>query len=222
MEIYKYGKIIFKNHNYIILESHSAGHIIYVANTERFEKGETRRIYLYHWESEYQKTTYGFENFWERILFEDLITINGIGPKTAINFLSHGWEKSMIYISEGNWEQIAKYPYITPKIARQIVFDFEKKYKKMVESMKSRQQNSESEVDGDEIVENLAQELENATSASKLDMKMSSDLEETLRVLGFKKKQIDLALSVVEPNENFELLVEQAIKIISNAREFRN
>ncbi|CNS13459.1 Uncharacterised protein [Salmonella enterica subsp. enterica serovar Typhimurium str. DT104] len=41
-------------------------------------------------------------------------------------------------------------------------------------------------------------------------------------MLGFKPRQIDYALTKVEPNENFENLIENAIKIISNAREFRN
>ncbi|WGI36399.1 Holliday junction branch migration protein RuvA [Mesomycoplasma lagogenitalium] len=216
MEIYKIGKIVSKNKNYIILESNFIGNLIYVANSERFIKGENRKIYIYKWENEYQKTTYGFENFRERILFEDLVNISGIGPKTAISVLNESWEKIMLLISEGDWEKLSKFPYISQKTAKQIVFEYQKKYQRIIETMRKNNDegNDENKDDNNSIQSNLF--------TGKLDYKVASELEDTLKILGFQKKQIDLAVSSVEPNENFEILVENAIRIISNAREFRN
>ncbi|MGZ9413188.1 Holliday junction branch migration protein RuvA [Mycoplasma sp. 480] len=216
MEIYKIGKIVSKNKNYIILESSSTGHLIYVVNSDKFEKGENRKVYIYNWENDYQKTTYGFENFRERILFEDLLTISGVGPKTALSFISEGWEKGINLIAEGDWERLSKYTYISQKIARQIVFDFQNKYRKILSNLKSK----EEKVD-ENSTENESHEFENESN-SKLDFKVMSELEDTLKVLGFQKRQIDYAISSLEPSENFEFLVEEAIKLISNAREFRN
>lgn len=46
MEIYKFGKIISKSKNYLILEQNYVGHLIYVPNIDRFEKDESKNIYL--------------------------------------------------------------------------------------------------------------------------------------------------------------------------------
>ncbi|SFW05632.1 Holliday junction DNA helicase RuvA [Chlamydia abortus] len=36
------------------------------------------------------KVTYGFETFKELVMFEDLISLQGLGPKTAITILNEG------------------------------------------------------------------------------------------------------------------------------------
>ncbi|VEU59803.1 Holliday junction branch migration protein RuvA [Mesomycoplasma neurolyticum] len=210
MEIYKIGKIVSKNKNYIILDKGGIGYIIYVANTEIYNKGEVRKVFVFNWENEYTKTTYGFDNMKERILFEDLLSINGIGPKVALSFLKEGWEKCSLLISEGNEEKIAKIPYISNKIAKQIVFQFQNKYLKVLQNYSKNLPNTN--------------EIDNIININKnnLDDKVAFELKDTLKILGFKTKQIDLAISSIKPNDNFELLVEEAIKIISSAREFRN
>lgn len=217
MQIYKIGKIVSKNKNYLILEQGSNGFLIYVPFIERFNKDETRKIYVYEYENDYSKITYGFENFKERILFEDLISIQGIGPKTAISALNHGWTKIIDYIILGQWKNIAKIQYVSEKNAKQVVFEFQKKYAKMAETTKTIQNNGDSNKlpTDEEIIEQIFQK-------TNLEQKIAVELENTLKTLGFQKKQINYALANVEPSENFEHLIEQAIKIISNAREFRN
>ncbi|WP_033160803.1 Holliday junction branch migration protein RuvA [[Mycoplasma] collis] len=210
MEIYKIGKIVSKNKNYVILDKNGTGYIIYVSDTNIYNKGENRKIYVYNWENDYSKITYGFDNMRERILFEDLLSINGIGPKIAMSFIGEGWETCSLLISEGNEEKIAKIPYINNKIAKQIIFQFQNKYIRVLQNY------SKNIITGNE--------LDNSINVTKhnLEDKIAFELKDTLKILGFKTKQIDYAISTIKPNENFELLVEEAIKIISNAREFRN
>ncbi|CRH78931.1 holliday junction DNA helicase [Chlamydia trachomatis] len=64
--------------------------MIYVADIKRFNKDDLRKIFIYDVVNEYKKTTYGFENFKELIIFEDLISLQGLGPKTAISLLNLG------------------------------------------------------------------------------------------------------------------------------------
>jgi len=90
MTIYKYGKIMHVNTNYLILDHNGNGELIYVPNIERFKKDEVRKVFISSIENEYTKTTYGFENFKELVLFEDLISLQGLGPKTAISILNEG------------------------------------------------------------------------------------------------------------------------------------
>ncbi|CAT04963.1 Holliday junction DNA helicase RuvA [Mesomycoplasma conjunctivae] len=217
MQIYKIGKIVSKNKNYLILEQAGNGYLIYTPNIERFNRDEKRKIYVYEFENDYSKITYGFDNFKERILFEDLISIQGIGPKTAMIALNIGWQKIIDYIAAGDWKSLSKIQYISDRNAKQIIFEFQKKYTKLIESAKNQTTTQENNTkQADEVID------EHLMQKTLLEQKTAIELEDTLKILGFQKRQINYALANVEPTESFEHLIEEAIKLISNAREFRN
>ncbi|AAZ44504.1 Holliday junction ATP-dependent DNA helicase RuvA [Mesomycoplasma hyopneumoniae] len=221
MQIYQFGKIVSKNKNYLILENHGSGYLIYVPRIDRFSRDENRKIYIYEHENDYTKITYGFASFRERILFEDLISIQGVGPKTAISALNSGMQNLINLIAANDWKTLAKIPYLSEKNAKQIVFEFQKKYERFNENHKN--QTEETNQDSQEKELEKKDDLADITiQKSNLEDKTAANLEDTLKMLGFKPRQIDYALTKVEPNENFENLIENAIKIISNAREFRN
>ncbi|OWG14019.1 Holliday junction branch migration protein RuvA [Mesomycoplasma hyopneumoniae] len=221
MQIYQFGKIVSKNKNYLILENHGSGYLIYVPRIDRFSRDENRKIYIYEHENDYTKITYGFASFRERILFEDLISIQGVGPKTAISALNSGMQNLINLIAANDWKTLAKIPYLSEKNAKQIVFEFQKKYERFNENHKNQTEETNPETQEKELEKE--DDLADITiQKSNLEDKTAANLEDTLKMLGFKPRQIDYALTKVEPNENFENLIENAIKIISNAREFRN
>ncbi|MCI8283457.1 Holliday junction branch migration protein RuvA [Mesomycoplasma hyopneumoniae] len=221
MQIYQFGKIVSKNKNYLILENHGSGYLIYVPRIDRFNRDENRKIYIYEHENDYTKITYGFASFRERILFEDLISIQGVGPKTAISALNSGMQNLINLIAANDWKTLAKIPYLSEKNAKQIVFEFQKKYERFNENHKNQTEETNPETQEKELEKE--DDLADITiQKSNLEDKTAANLEDTLKMLGFKPRQIDYALTKVEPNENFENLIENAIKIISNAREFRN
>lgn len=221
MQIYQFGKIVSKNKNYLILENHGSGYLIYVPRIDRFNRDENRKIYIYEHENDYTKITYGFASFRERILFEDLISIQGVGPKTAISALNSGMQNLINLIAANDWKTLAKIPYLSEKNAKQIVFEFQKKYERFNENHKNQTEETNPETQEKELEKK--DDLADITiQKSNLEDKTAANLEDTLKMLGFKPRQIDYALTKVEPNENFENLIENAIKIISNAREFRN
>lgn len=197
MEIYKIGKISYIGKNYLILEANFSGWKVNIAQPFRFITGENRRIYIYQHNNEYSNTLYGFDTLKEKILFEDLLTLQGIGPKTALNILENDWEKIALHISAGDEEALSYLNHITPKIARQIVFNFENKYKFLMKK------------DNVEYVEESKK------------IKQTSEVSNTLKTLGFKENQIDFAMSKIEISPNIENMIEEAIKVISNEREFR-
>lgn len=197
MLIYKIGKIVHVRNNYIILESNYSGDLIYVANSSRFIKDEIKKVYIFNHSNEYSQTSYGFDSFKEKIFFDDLISVPGIGPKTAMSILENGWENVMKIISEGNWTKLSKMPYISLRNAKQIVLEFQSKYQKFL--------NQNSTTNTDEMKEsNFLEQNKN-----------SNQVENTLKVLGFKKNQIDYAISQIKLNDNVELMVEEAIKTIA-------
>ena len=201
MTIYKYGKIMHVNTNYLILDHNGNGELIYVPNIERFKKDEVRKIFISSIENEYTKTTYGFENFKELVLFEDLISLQGLGPKTAISILNEGWEKIINLIANGNKNELEKINYVSSRVANNIVSNYQSKYAKFVEKL----------VNG-----------EDWKAKNKVSNSYNNQFEETMKMLGFKTQQIKYALEKIKITENIEQCVEDAIKLISqNQHEIR-
>ena len=201
MTIYKYGKIMHVNTNYLILDHNGNGELIYVPNIERFKKDEVRKVFISSIENEYTKTTYGFENFKELVLFEDLISLQGLGPKTAISILNEGWEKIINLIADGNKDELEKINYVSSRVANNIVSNYQTKYAKFVEKL----------VNG-----------EDWKAKNKVSNSYNNQFEETMKMLGFKTQQIKYALEKIKITENIEQCVEDAIKLISqNQHEIR-
>ncbi len=201
MTIYKYGKIMHVNTNYLILDHNGNGELIYVPNIERFKKDEVRKVFISSIENEYTKTTYGFENFKELVLFEDLISLQGLGPKTAISILNEGWEKIINLIADGNKDELEKINYVSSRVANNIVSNYQSKYAKFVEKL----------VNG-----------EDWKAKNKVSNSYNNQFEETMKMLGFKTQQIKYALEKIKITENIEQCVEDAIKLISqNQHEIR-
>lgn len=201
MTIYKYGKIMHVNTNYLILDHNGNGELIYVPNIERFKKDEVRKVFISTIENEYTKTTYGFENFKELVLFEDLISLQGLGPKTAISILNEGWEKIINLIADGNKDELEKINYVSNRVANNIVSNYQSKYAKFVEKL----------VNG-----------EDWKAKNKVSNSYNNQFEETMKMLGFKTQQIKYALEKIKITENIEQCVEDAIKLISqNQHEIR-
>lgn len=201
MTIYKYGKIMHVNTNYLILDHNGNGELIYVPNIERFKKDEVRKVFISSIENEYTKTTYGFENFKELVLFEDLISLQGLGPKTAISILNEGWEKIINLIADGNKDELEKINYVSSRVANNIVSNYQSKYAKFVEKL----------ING-----------EDWKAKNKVSNSYNNQFEETMKMLGFKTQQIKYALEKIKITENIEQCVEDAIKLISqNQHEIR-
>ena len=184
--LYRLGKVVNKNKSYLILESNYTGYVIYTPNIDQFELDKFQKIFIYeHW-NDYDHTYYGFKDFKERLFFEDLLSIPGIGPKTALAILAHNWNYVLDLIINGEYQELAKLPYVSIKTARQIVFEFQAKYK--------------------------------AILAKKYESKNKLEVYKTLKTLGFNQKQIDAISSQIQENDNLDLMVEQAIELISNAQ----
>lgn len=130
--LYKLGKVVSKAKSYLIFESNNNGYVIYTPNVDAFELDKFQKIFVYDYENEYVHTYYGFKEFKERLFFEDLLTISGIGPKTALSILSNNWKYVLDLIANGDYEEIAKLPYVGIKSAKQIVLEFQPKYKSIL------------------------------------------------------------------------------------------
>lgn len=134
MTIYKIGKIINIDKDYVIFENNDIGELINIPDVKRFKEGEARKIFISSIENEYTKTTYGFEDIKELILFEDLISLQGIGPKKAMLLLNNGWKTIANWLADNYRDKIHSITYISPRAWGEISDYYSKKYQKWVEN----------------------------------------------------------------------------------------
>lgn len=84
MIAYLKGKIILSGGNSLILETGGVGFKIFCTKNYDGEK----EFYIHEVIREDCHDLYGFEKYDELILFEKLISVNGIGPKAGLNIMS--------------------------------------------------------------------------------------------------------------------------------------
>ncbi len=128
MYAYIKGKITEIEPNYVTLENNNIGYLIISPNPFSYQIDEEVKIYIHHYLREDMDNLYGFRSKLERSLFIDLISVSGIGPKSALAILSLGEpEKILIAIEAGDVKFLTKFPGIGPKSAQQIILDLKGK-----------------------------------------------------------------------------------------------
>ena len=87
---YLKGKIISSKPTHILLDVNGVGYTIRISiNTfERISGNETVSLYIHTNVKEDAITLFGFYSEAEKEMFELLISINGVGPKSALSLLS--------------------------------------------------------------------------------------------------------------------------------------
>jgi Holliday junction DNA helicase RuvA len=93
MTLYKIGKVVSQKEKYIIFESNYTGETIFVSSFNKYPLDKVIKLFVYQYKSEYTSDMYGFKTFNERYLFMDLISLAGVGPKTAILILNNDYQK---------------------------------------------------------------------------------------------------------------------------------
>jgi len=128
------GKLIKKQTNSIIVDVNGLGYKIHISlNTYDKLPGLKENVSLdtYFSVSENSQNLYGFHDILEKDLFEMLISISGIGPKTAITLLSavqpNEFKSRLI---AGEVKMLTDLPGIGPKTARRIIIELKDKFVK--------------------------------------------------------------------------------------------
>lgn len=115
---------------YIVVENNGIGYLINVANPFRFKTDETKqeKIYLHQVVRENEIALYGFSDFNEKQLFLKLISVSGIGPKSALAILANEDHNGFVSaINNDDDAYLTKFPGIGKKTAKQIILDLKGK-----------------------------------------------------------------------------------------------
>lgn len=186
---YLRGKILNKLSNSVILLVNNIGYKIYVGDIfyDSLKKNSEAEFYIYHVVREDASDLYGFKGLEELDLYEMLLSVSGIGPKSAMNVLSIA---SISDIKEsivrGDSALLVKVSGIGKKTAERLILELK-----------------------DKLLKKGSYDLDNNTSFSGDDI-------DALLVLGYSLSEAREALNQVDPTiSDVSARIKEALKKMS-------
>jgi Holliday junction DNA helicase RuvA len=120
------GTILLKAEDHLLVDVHDLGYRIYVTKTciSETKKDEKIELFLYQHIREDASDLYGFKNEDELELFEKLISVSGVGPKSGLAILSLAPSDSIRQaIAQGDDGMLTKVSGIGGKTAQRIILE---------------------------------------------------------------------------------------------------
>jgi Holliday junction DNA helicase RuvA len=125
------GKILEKHPNQVIVDAGGVGYDVTIpisTYSSLPDTGSEVRLRIHTHVREDALSLYGFLTQEEKILFEKLIDVSGIGPRLAVTVLSGLATKDLIAsIRHGQVEQLVRIPGVGKKTAERIVLELRDK-----------------------------------------------------------------------------------------------
>ena len=198
MYAYIKGSLEIKTQNYVVIETSGIGYKIFMSETAIEKLGETGKevkIYTYLRVREDDMSLYGFNTNEELRMFELLLSVSGVGAKTAISMLSNITPSSFaLAVITNDVAKIKSLPGIGPKGAQRIILELKDKIK--TEEAVSEDKNLKIE---SVIIDN--EKMQEAMSA--------------LQVLGYSRKEIEQAIVKVDTSLTIEEIIKEGLKNLS-------
>ncbi len=185
------GRLIEKNPTNVVVECGGVGYFVFISlNTfSGLGNDESIKIYTKHIVREDAQLLYGFATIEERTMFEQLISVSGIGPNTAMIMLSSLVPEEIAHaIQVEDVKTIQGIKGIGVKTAQRVIIDLKDKMLKMNFSSENM------------FVQNNTNRFDALTA---------------LVSLGFDKKSAEKAIDKVAQGEDaVEKLIKEALKIL--------
>lgn len=114
--------------NSIVLEVNDIGYQVFVPNSYDYKLEEFTTVYIHQAIKEDSNFLYGFRQKDEKEMFLKLLSVSGIGPKSALSIMASGTVNEIASaIEAGDSKKLTKFPGIGPKAASQIILDLKGK-----------------------------------------------------------------------------------------------
>ena len=124
------GPIAASGSDYVIVDTHGVGYMVYVPKPllARLNDGDQVTLYTNLVVREDSLTLYGFESWVQRLLFDQLLAVSGIGPKVAMNLLSSlSPDDLRTALASGDVVRLSTVPGIGRKTAERMVLELKGK-----------------------------------------------------------------------------------------------
>lgn len=191
------GTLAEKNQSFVVIDVHGVGFKIYTSATSLSDPavscGENVTFYTFMYIKEGIMDLYGFSTKAELNMFEQLISVNGVGAKGALAVLSLASpEKIAVSIVSDDSGFIKKAAGIGPKTAQRICLELKDK------------------IANDALVPGAICSADPA-SADRSDA--ANDATDALVALGYSRPEAIKAVNLVKnPPDNAEALIKLALK----------
>lgn len=204
MLAYIKGTLEMKMTGYIVIDIGGLGYKVFMSDSG-IEKlgniGESVKVHTYYKVREDDISIFGFNSLEELKMFELLISVSGVGAKTALTMLAvcEPTDFALAIISE-DIKALTQIPGIGAKSAQRIILELKDKIKK----------------------EQQIQELTAATKGTKtkveVAMENSQKIDEAiaaLQVLGYNKKEVEKAFEKLDKEGlSTEELIRKGLSIL--------
>lgn len=124
--MYEYikGTVTMITPGYIVVENQGVGYKILVPNPYSFHQEEAVQIYIEMIVREDSHTLYGFLQKEEKEIFQALLQVSGIGPKSALAIMAFGDLNGLVAaLEEENITYLTRFPGVGKKTAQQMILD---------------------------------------------------------------------------------------------------
>lgn len=124
------GVVSEKLADVVVIDVHGVGYGVYVTAEDhgRLKTGEPAKVYVYEHVREQAHDLFGFVSRDTQALFEQLLSVNGVGPKMALNMLSIGSGQSVRQaIASGDVKFIQQAPGVGKRVAERVIVDLKDK-----------------------------------------------------------------------------------------------
>ena len=133
---YLNGELVHILPTAIVVDVHGVGYQVVFANPYRLQDSLKKQIKVLVQQvvREDSITLYGFISSEERELFQRLISVSGIGPKSAMSILANDDTEGFVNaVESGNVTYLTKFPGVGKKTAQQIILDLKGKFEALPE-----------------------------------------------------------------------------------------
>ena len=194
MIAYLKGLVTVKS-NYLIIHCAGVGYQVYAPSnflqsaTHNELAGEELEAHIYTHVKEDKLELYGFAQEKELALFQLVLTVSGVGPKTALAIVNGGADRLISAVQEANLSFFTAIPRVGKKLAQKIVIELKSKLGSLKEL-------------------NLA-----SLSPQK------QDVYDALLGLGFDDQSINLALEKVDVEQlDLAVAIKRTLQIASGKK----
>jgi len=190
---YLEGKIKYISSDSITINCSGVGYKVIVGSKIlNFELDQDMCMYIYSHIRENEMSLYGFENPEELELFEILLGVNGVGPKSAMSLMTQSGTKKIINSILNEDAEGIKVKGIGTKTIKKIILELKDKLKKYGYKVSDGEQKNE-----------------------KLDIELKTKLDEAgmaLINLGYRPVDIKNMLLSVDPKDFTNMSLDKIIK----------
>ena len=192
------GILEMKLNNYIVIDVGGIGYKVFMSESaidSLGELGKNVKVYTHQHVREDDISLYGFLTMEELNMFELLISVSGVGAKSALSILANIEPSSFaLAVISNDTSKLVKIPGVGAKTAARIVLELKDKLKN----------------------QDLVDKKKNSIKKDNINQENVDEAISALQVLGYNRKDIEKIFEKIELNHlTLEEMIKQGLKFLS-------